>query len=168
VTGTVTDASTGQPLEGARVSVRGTTLTTTTGAAGTFTIGSVPERGVTIAIRRIGSNPLDIVVPSGQNDVRISLTRDPLRLSDVVVTGQATSVERRNLANAVATVSGEDVSRVSAQTVEQALQGKVVGATIQSNSGAPGGGMQMRMRGVTSINASSEPLYDFSLQPTPH
>ena len=159
VTGTVTDASTGQPLEGARVSVRGTALTTTTGVAGTFTIGSVPERGVTIAIRRIGSNPLDIVVPSGQNDVRISLTRDPLRLSDVVVTGQATSVERRNLANAVATVSGEDVSRVSAQTVEQALQGKVVGATIQSNSGAPGGGMQMRMRGVTSINASSEPLY---------
>src|SRR6267154_1062993 len=74
-------------------------------------------------------------------------------------TGQATTVDRRNLANAVATVSGEEVSRVSAQTVEQALQGKVVGASIQANSGAPGGGMQMRLRGVTSINGSSEPLY---------
>jgi TonB-linked SusC/RagA family outer membrane protein len=159
VTGTVTDASTGQPLEGARVSVRGTTLATTSGVSGQFTLGSVPTGGITIAIRRIGSNPVEIVLPPGQNELRVTLTRDPLRLSDVVVTGQATGVERRNLANAVATVSGEDVSRVSAQTVEQALQGKVVGASIQSNSGAPGGGLQMRLRGITSINAASEPLY---------
>jgi TonB-dependent starch-binding outer membrane protein SusC len=159
VTGTVTDASTGQPLEGARVSVRGTALSTATSAAGQFTLGNVPMGSVTIAIRKIGSNPFEIVVPAGQNEVRVALTRDPLRLSDVVITGQATTVERRNLANAVATVSGEEVSRVSAQTVEQALQGKVVGASIQSNSGAPGGGMQMRMRGITSINAAAEPLY---------
>src|SRR3981081_809376 len=159
LTGTVTDASTGQPLEGARVSVRGTSFTTTTGVSGRFTLGNVPPGGITISIRRIGSNPAEIVLPPGQDDIRITLTRDPLRLSDVVVTGQATGVERRNLANAVATVSGEDVSRVSAQTVEQALQGKVVGASIQSNSGAPGGGMQMRLRGITSINAASEPLY---------
>jgi TonB-linked SusC/RagA family outer membrane protein len=159
LTGTVTDASTGQPLEGARVSVRGTTLAASSGAGGQFTLGNVPTSGVTISIRRIGSNPVDLVLPPGQSEIRITLTRDPLRLSDVVVTGQATGVERRNLANAVATVSGEDVSRVSAQTVEQALQGKVVGASIQANSGAPGGGMQMRLRGVTSINGSSEPLY---------
>lgn len=159
LTGTVTDASTGQPLEGARISVRGTTLAATTGAAGQFTLGNVPASGVTISIRRIGSNPEEIVLPPGQTEIRVSLTRDPLRLSDVVVTGQATGVERRNLANAVATVSGEDVSRVAAQTVEQAMQGKVVGASIQANSGAPGGGMQMRLRGVTSITGSSEPLY---------
>jgi TonB-linked SusC/RagA family outer membrane protein len=159
LTGTVTDASTGQPLEGARVSVRGTSLGTTTGAAGQFTLGNVPTGGITVTIRRIGSNPAEIVLPPGLNEVRVALTRDPLRLAEVVVTGQATGVERRNLANAVATVSGEDVSRVSAQTVEQALQGKVVGASIQANSGAPGGGMQMRLRGVTSINGASEPLY---------
>ena len=159
LTGSVTDASTGQPLEGARVSVRGTSLAATTGAAGVFTLGNLPTGGITINIRRIGSNPVEIVLPPGQNEIRVTLTRDPLRLSDVVVTGQATGVERRNLANAVATVSGEEVSRVSAQTVEQALQGKVVGASIQANSGAPGGGMQMRLRGVTSINGASEPLY---------
>ena len=159
VTGTVIDASTGQPLEGARVSVRGTTLTATTGASGQFTLGNVPQSGVTVVVRRIGSNPAEIPVPAGQSDIRVTLTRDPLRLSDVVVTGQATGVERRNLANAIATVSGEEVAKVSAQTVEQALQGKVVGASIQANSGAPGGGMQMRLRGVTSINGSSEPLY---------
>lgn len=159
ITGTVTDAETGQPLEGARVGVRGTVLSTTTGVNGRFTLGNVPEGNVVIAIRRIGHNFADLPLLAGQNDLRAALTRDPLRLSDVVVTGQATAVDRRNLANAVATVSGEEVSRVSAQTVEQALQGKVVGASIQSNSGAPGGGMQMRLRGVTSINGSSEPLY---------
>jgi len=124
VTGTVTDASTGQPLEGARVAVRGTSLTSTTGVGGQFTIGSVPERSVTITIRRIGSNPFEIVVPSGQNDVRVSLTRDPLRLSDVVVTGQATTVERRNLANAVATVSGEDVSRARLRRWSRRCKGR--------------------------------------------
>ena len=139
--------------------MRGTSQAVTTGAAGVFMLGGLPAGGITITIRRIGSNPQEIVLPPGQNEIRVSLTRDPLRLSDVVVTGQATGVERRNLANAVATVSGEEVSRVSAQTVEQALQGKVVGASIQSNSGAPGGGMQMRLRGVTSITGASEPLY---------
>ena len=159
VTGTVTDAQTGQPLEGARVTVRGTALATSTGAAGQFTLGNVPAAEVTVTIRRIGNNPVDVRLAAGQNDLRAALTRDPLRLAEVVITGQATAVERRNLANAVATISGEEVSRVSSQTVEQALQGKVPGASIQSNSGAPGGGMQMRLRGVTSINASSEPLY---------
>lgn len=159
VTGTVTDAQTGQPLEGARVSVRGTTLSTATGASGRFTLGNVPAGDITLTVRRIGSNPADIRLTSGQNEISAALTRDPLRLAEVVITGQATAVERRNLANAVATVSGEEVSRVSAQTVEQALQGKVPGASIQANSGAPGGGMQMRLRGVTSINAGSEPLY---------
>ncbi|MEX2111436.1 MAG: SusC/RagA family TonB-linked outer membrane protein [Gemmatimonadaceae bacterium] len=159
VTGTVTDAQTGQPLEGARVSVRGTALATSTGATGQFTLGNVPAGEVTVTIRRIGNNPVDVRLAAGENDVRATLTRDPLRLAEVVITGQATGVERRNLANAVTTVSGEEVSRVSAQTVEQALQGKVPGASIQANSGAPGGGMQMRLRGVTSINASSEPLY---------
>jgi len=159
VTGTVTDAQTGQPLEGARVTVRGTALSTSTGATGQFTLGNVPAGDVTFTIRRIGSNPADVRLTPGQNDLRAALTRDPLRLAEVVITGQATAVERRNLANAVATVSGEEVSRVSSQTVEQALQGKVPGASIQANSGAPGGGMQMRLRGVTSINAGSEPLY---------
>src|SRR5712671_4396786 len=159
ITGLITDAETGQPLEGARITVRGTSLAATTGVGGTFTLGNVPQGNVIVAIRRIGHNFVDLPLPAGQTEIHAALTRDPLRLSDVVVTGQATAVDRRNLANAVATVSGEEVSRVSAQTVEQALQGKVVGASIQANSGAPGGGMQMRLRGVTSINGSSEPLY---------
>lgn len=159
VTGTVTDAQTGEPLEGARILVRGTALGTTTVAGGRFTLRVAPEGALVLNVRRIGYQPATINLGTGQNEVTASLTRDLLHLSDVVVTGQATVVDRRNLAHAVATVNQEDVSRVSAQSVEHALQGKVAGAVISSNSGAPGGGVQMRMRGVTSINASADPLY---------
>ncbi len=159
VTGTVTDAQTGQPVEAARVAVRGTTLGANTAANGTFTIGNVPEGAVTLNIRRIGYQPVLVSVAAGLTGIRATLTRDLLRLSEVVVTGQATTIARQNLANAVATVDAEDITRVSAQSIEHAIQGKVAGAAIQSNSGAPGGGVQMRLRGTTSINASAEPLY---------
>ncbi|MEP6508126.1 MAG: SusC/RagA family TonB-linked outer membrane protein [Gemmatimonadales bacterium] len=159
VTGTVTDAQTGQPLDGVRVAVRGTTLGTTTGSGGRFNLPSAPQGAIVIDIRRIGYRPAIMNVGSGQTELVAALVRDLLHLSDVVVTGQATVVERRNLATAIATVNAEDISRVSAQSVEHALQGKVAGATISANSGAPGGGVQVRLRGITSINASAEPLY---------
>jgi TonB-linked SusC/RagA family outer membrane protein len=159
VTGTVTDAQSGVPLDGARVSVRGTSLAASAGAGGRFTLVNVPQGDVTVGIRRIGYKPIDLRLAAGQNELSVPLTRDLLHLSDIVVTGQATTVERRNLANAIATVNAEDISRVSSQSVEYALQGKVAGASIQSNSGAPGGGVQVRLRGTTSINAASEPLY---------
>ncbi|MBA3342444.1 MAG: SusC/RagA family TonB-linked outer membrane protein [Gemmatimonadaceae bacterium] len=159
VTGTVTDAQSGEPLVAARVSVRGTTLAVITGSTGTFTLVNVPAGAVTLSVRRIGYQPGLLNLTAAESAVRTSLTRDLLHLTDVVVTGQATVVDRRNLANAVATVTASEVSRVSAQSVEHAIQGKVAGASITANSGAPGGGVQMRLRGTTSINAASEPLY---------
>lgn len=159
IRGTVTDSLSGEGISAARVSVRGTTIVTVTGPAGDFVVASAPAGEVTLAVRRIGYKPQDVRVVATQQEVQVALGRDRLQLSEVVITGQATAVARQNLANAVATVSGEDIARVSAQSVEHALQGKVPGAMIQTNSGAPGGGLQVRMRGVTSINAASEPLY---------
>ena len=75
LTGTVTDASTGQPLEGARITVRGTSLATTTGAAGQFTLGGLPNGGITVSIRRIGNNPVEIVLAPSQNSISVTLTR---------------------------------------------------------------------------------------------
>ena len=159
LTGTVVDSASGTPLEGARVTVRGTALGTLVGANGRFALRNVPAGAFGITVRMIGYRAVDRQVQAGDTDVRVALVRDPLELDEVVVTGQATAIERRNLPNAIATVSGEDVSRVSAPSVENALQGKVVGAVIQTNGGAPGGGLQVQMRGVTSINAASDPLY---------
>ncbi|HEY8174364.1 MAG TPA: SusC/RagA family TonB-linked outer membrane protein [Gemmatimonadaceae bacterium] len=157
--GTVVDSSSGSPIAGANILVRGTSFGATTGADGRFTISDLPPRNLMILVRRFGYRFRQIVVLETDTEVRVAMASDPLQLDQVIVTGQATTIEKRNLANAVATVSAEDLSRVSSQSLEHALQGKIAGAVITTNSGAPGGGVQVRMRGVTSINAQSEPLY---------
>jgi TonB-dependent SusC/RagA subfamily outer membrane receptor len=78
---------------------------------------------------------------------------------EIVITGRATSMDKKHLAHSVSKVSGNDMTLVSAQSFSEALQGKVAGANIQSNSGAPGGGIQIKLRGVSTINANSAPLY---------
>src|ERR1043166_4650378 len=78
---------------------------------------------------------------------------------EVVVTGQTTTLEKRNATTAVSKVTGDEVTNAPAQALEQALQGKVLGATISMNSGAPGGGGQMTIRGVTSILGQGQPLF---------
>lgn len=157
--GTVVDSSSGSPIAGANILIRGTSFGATTGADGRFTLSDLPQRDLIVLIRRIGYRFRQIVVRETDTEVRVAMHSDPLQLDQIIVTGQATTIEKRNLANAVATVSAEDMSRVSSQSLEHALQGKVAGAVITTNSGAPGGGVQVRMRGVTSINAQSEPLY---------
>jgi TonB-dependent starch-binding outer membrane protein SusC len=87
------------------------------------------------------------------------MRKDPLKLDQVVVTGQATSVARRNLANSVASVDAEDLVKVPAASIEHALQGKIAGAQIQQNTGAPGGGNRIRLRGTSSILGNAQPLY---------
>ena len=77
----------------------------------------------------------------------------------MVVTGPASGISRRNLANSVASIDAEDLTRVPAISIEQAFQGKVAGAQIQQNTGAPGGGNRIRIRGISSILGNSQPLY---------
>ena len=100
-----------------------------------------------------------LAVPASQGTADVALEPDVFKLQEVVVTGQATGVERQNLPNAVATVDAADISRAPTPTLESALQGKIPGALIQANSGAPGGGIQLNLRGVSTINSSVDPLF---------
>jgi TonB-linked SusC/RagA family outer membrane protein len=156
--GTVTDFNTGGPVVSATVSVKATNIAAVTAQDGRFTL-SVPLGALTLNVRRVGYQLAPVAVAPDQADVDVKLHASVIELSELVVTGQATSVSRRNLANDVATVAGEDVNRVHTETIENGLQGKVAGVIITENSGAPGGGLQVRMRGVTSIFGSSQPLY---------
>lgn len=158
IRGTVDDAESGQAISSAQIQVRGTTTGTITDAEGRFTL-RVAEGAVTLDVRRIGYKPATVQVAADQQEVAVHLTADVLRLSGQIITGQATSISRLNAANDVASVGSEELTRAHASTLDNALQGKVAGVEITSNSGAPGGGMQIRMRGVTSIYGSSEPLY---------
>ncbi len=159
VTGTVRDSVTGGPVEAARVQVQGTELIATTSGEGVYTLSGVPAGAVTLQVRAIGYRRREIALPAGVATLDILLAKDVFKLEEIVITGQATGIERRNHPNAVASVGAEDLERHPRPSLEHQLQGKVAGAEISTNSGAPGGGVQVRLRGVTSINATAEPLY---------
>ena len=158
ITGTVVEEGSGAPLAAAQVQVRGTTTGTITGDGGTFSL-RVPAGDVVLVVRRIGYPVVETRVAAGEASVRVTMRRDPLKLEEVVVTGQATGISRRNLPNSVASVSAEEVTKVSSQSVEQAFQGKIAGAQISQSTGAPGGGNRVRIRGISSILGNATPLY---------
>ena len=149
---------TGQPLAGAAVSVAGAPRGAFSGDNGTFAVPAQAGQ-VTLEVSYLGYRTETVTVPSGTNNMDVALQVDVLNLEEIVVTGQATGVSRRNLANAVSTVSARELDRVPAASVEQTLRGKVAGANIQANSGAPGGGMQIQLRGVSTILGNHTPLY---------
>lgn len=158
VSGRVTVQGTGEPVAGASVNVVGTTLGAYTDDQGRFTM-SIPDGAVTLRVRRIGFAQQTLAVGSGNADLTIGLVREALQLETQVITGAATTVSSLNVANAVTVISGEKLNRVPTQTLDYALQGKVPGATITQNSGAPGGGVQVQLRGASSINAAFAPIY---------
>ena len=120
---------------------------------------TAPQGDVRLMFRAIGFTRTEMAVPANQATLDVTMEQDVFKLSEVVVTGQATTVDRRSSTTAIAYVSGEDISKVSASSFDAALNGKVAGVNIQSNSGAPGGGMQIAIRGNNTILGGFEPLY---------
>ena len=159
LTGRVIDKEGGEPVPAASILVTGTTIGTVTSDSGTFSV-RLPADATTLTVRRIGFLSATVPVTTDMSDVSVALNRDVLKLEQEVITGVATTVESRNAANDVAVLNAQAVSQVPAPTVENALQGKIPGADIrENNGGAPGGGIQVQIRGVTSINANASPLY---------
>ncbi|MEO8452907.1 MAG: SusC/RagA family TonB-linked outer membrane protein [Gemmatimonadota bacterium] len=158
ITGTVTRTNTGAPIAEAIVSIPGTGNATRTDASGRFTLPA-PASEVRMTVRAIGFTRKDAVVPPSQNTINFVLDQDIFKLDEVVVSGQVTSIARRNQTTSIGYVSGEDVAKVASPTIEGALYGKLAGVNIQSNSGAPGGGNQFQVRGNNTILGSFDPLY---------
>ena len=162
VTGTITNDG-GQPVAGAQVTLQGTRLGSVTGPDGRFAINAVPAGSYTLRVQRIGFAPATqpITVASGQTasaDARI--TASAASLSEVVVVGYGTQ-RRADVTGAVASVRAEDLSPRAAPVpaVSNALQGKAAGVQVVTNSGTPGAGAAVRIRGTNSISANAEPLY---------
>jgi TonB-linked SusC/RagA family outer membrane protein len=151
-------ATTGEPINAAHIQVQGATYTAQSAEDGSFEM-RVPDGPQVLQIRRLGYKRVDFVLSATGNDFKIEMTKDVLQLEQMVVTGTTTSISSVNAANAVTTITGAEVNEVQAPTIENALQGKIPGAVITTNSGAPGGGAQIQLRGTTSINGSSSPLY---------
>jgi TonB-linked SusC/RagA family outer membrane protein len=158
VSGTVTDAS-NNPVPGVSVKLRNSNIGTSTDSKGNFSM-VVPGSGGTLEFSAISFKSQTLQVTASTSSVSVKLTDDIGKLDEVVVTGLATSVKRRNLANAVATISSKDLTGgAPAQTLDAAMNGKITGAYINANSGAPGGGISIKLRGVTSVYGNTQPLF---------
>ncbi len=160
ITGRVIQSGTEQPISNASVSVigAGPSSSALTGTDGQFSL-TAPAGEVRLDIHALGHVRTEVVVPANRSSVEIVLQQDVFRLDELVVTGQATTVDRRSATTSIAYVSGDDVSRVSSPTVLNALAGKITGVNLQTNSGAPGGGIQMQIRGTNTILGGHEPLF---------
>lgn len=158
IIGRIDDSLTTNPVETGIVRVLGTKLDAPINYDGTFVI-YVPVREVTLRIESVGYHATEVRVPSTMQAIGVRLLRDYFRLDQIVVTGQSSGVDRRNLATAIGEVHGEDLTRVPLESVEQILSGHVTGAQVSSSGGAPGGGLRFQLRGITTLLGQSDPLF---------
>ncbi len=155
VKGIVNDAA-GIPLPGVNILVKNTVTGTTTTEEGTYSL-NVPTDKSILVYSFIGYVTQEVPV-NGKTTIDISLVEDLQNLEQVVVVGYGT-VKKSDLTGSVVSVSSTDLKAVPVATFDQALQGRAAGVQVVQSSGAPGGGTNIRIRGTSSVNASSEPLY---------
>ena len=154
LTGFVTSAEDGEPVVGASVKAVGLNAGAVTNADGEFTI-NVPV-GTELQITYLGMVPKTVKAAS---NMRIVLESDSHTLEGVVVTGYGSARKLGTIAGSVSSVSGDALSLRPAASVSDALQGQVAGLQVFTSSGEPSAVSSMTIRGVTSINAETEPLY---------
>jgi len=154
ISGSVVDADTQQPLPGASVVVKGTNNGTTTDFDGNFIISNVSSNE-SIIISYLGYTDYEIVVGSS-TDIAVALQSSSNELQEIVVVGYGTQT-KKEVTGAVTVVGAESINKLNPTRVEQALQGQVSGVNITSGSGAPGSGLNIRIRGI-STNGDNRPL----------
>ena len=158
VSGKIADAN-GEPLIGVSVIVKGTAKGTISDLDGNYSIMLTKDPSI-LEFSYTGYALTVQEVTANTGTTNIVMSDETTILDEVVVTGLASSVKRSNVANAVASISSSEISGISVPTTtDRALYGKFTGANITANSGAPGGGIGVKLRGTTSIGGSSQPLF---------
>jgi TonB-dependent starch-binding outer membrane protein SusC len=152
VTGTVSDAS--GPLPGVNVLVKGTTTGSVTDFDGNFQINAV--KGDVLVFSFIGYKSKEVAVAGAK--VNVILTEDAAQLDEVVVVGYG-SIRAKDATGAVASVKADDFNQGVISSPEQLIQGKTAGVQITQTSGEPGAGVNIRIRGTSSVRSGNNPLY---------
>ncbi|MEJ2881882.1 TonB-dependent receptor [Pedobacter sp. GR22-6] len=155
VTGTVKAVSDNLGIPGVSVVLKGTKIGAVTGPDGGFSI-KVPAGTGILQFSFVGYKTQEVNIPAS-HVLNISLVDDAAALSEVVVVGYGTT-RKQDLTGSIAVVSAKDFQKGSITTPEQMLSGKVSGVSITSNSGQPGAGSTIRIRGGASLSASNDPL----------
>ena len=146
---------------GVTVTIKGTKVGTVTDNNGFYTLnsGSLKPGNYTVVFSGVGFVNTEKGITANTATLDASIKESTSKLDEVIVTGTSAGTTRKQLGSYVATLKAEDLTKGAASNALQALQGKTPGAQITQNSGDPAGGMSVRLRGVSSVNSSSEPLY---------
>jgi TonB-dependent starch-binding outer membrane protein SusC len=155
ITGKVTSATDNSALPGVSVVVKGTTNGTATGVNGDFSIEATDANVLVISFIGFVSQEVPI---GNKTTINVSLKEDAKMLSEVVVTGYG-ELKANDVPSAQTTIGAKAIEKTINTTVEQAIQGRAPGVYVTQNTGAPGGGISVNIRGINSINGSNEPLY---------
>ena len=155
VTGTVISAEDNEPIIGASIVVKGTTIGTVTDFNGAFSL-DVPSSAKTLVVSFVGMKSQEIGI---KPTLHVVLAADNQMLDEVMVVAYGTA-KKSSFTGAASSVNAEKVLKdVPVTSFEQALQGATTGLTVNSSSGQPGAGLSIRIRGTGSMNATNEPLY---------
>ncbi len=163
VTGKITDSKTGETLIGASIQVKGSTIGTATDLDGNFNIKA--NTGDQLEIKSIGYTTLMVTADFGQT-MLIRLAPANTALNEVLVVGYATQ-RKVDLTGAVSSIKSSDIASLPVGGADQILQGKAAGVAVTQNTGAPGDGINVRIRGIGTIN-NNNPLYIIDGVPTPN
>ena len=155
VTGKVTSAEDGSGLPGVTISIKGTGKGSQTDVNGNYTV-SVPS-SATLVFSFVGLNPQSILV-GNKSVIDVKLATDARQLSEVVVTGTGTAIDKRSTAIDVQAITSKSLPSVPGASIDQALVGKIAGAQISSGNGMPGQPVNIVLRGINTINRGTSPM----------
>ncbi len=161
LTGTITDARTGQPISGVQVSVRDRGLGAVSNEQGRYLLLNLPEGRLEIRVLMMGYSPQSVTteVPAGETIVLdFQLNIQAIEMEEIVATGYAEQT-RREVSSSISTVSSVNLEAPAVASLDAVLQGKAAGVQVIQNAGNPGNGITVRVRGSSSISASNMPLY---------
>lgn len=154
ISGKITDEN-GEGLPGASVVVKGSTVGTTTNIEGDYKFSAPAD--ATLVISYVGYVTQEVLAGS-RNVVDVQLDLDASQLEEIVVVGYGTQ-SKRNLTSAVSSISSKQIEEMPVVGVDQAIQGRAAGVVVTKQTGEPGGGVTIRVRGTTSIGSGNDPLY---------
>jgi TonB-linked SusC/RagA family outer membrane protein len=155
ITGKVLASSNSTPLSGVTVRVKDKKTATTTNADGNFTINA--SRGATLQFSYVGYTINEVIV-GGNTNIEVKLEGSNKGLDEVVVVGYG-SKRKRDITSAVSTINIADIGDAPSRGVTQLMQGQAPGVVVKQKDGRPGAEFEVRIRGIASLGAGSEPLY---------
>lgn len=156
ISGKIISAQENRPIPGANILVQGSNTGTTTNNEGEFSL-EVPSSNAVLSVSSVGYKTLEVNI-NRQTKLEIYLEEDISDLDEVVVVGYG-EMKKTDLSSAQVSISAAEIKRTVNTTIDQALQGRAANVYVTNNSGKPGGGVSVNIRGISTISGNTEPMY---------